>query len=130
MKSGINKLAKVLTVSIDKEKVTVFTEKETLLSTNNNINAYLKLYEALEGQEADIYILDHWGTNIIILEQFSTFPLVAHIYGQSKSDHDALVQLFNYCGRNDFHVSYRPSKDEFYVKAQFVGKKTLEDYII
>lgn len=51
-------------------------------------------------------------------------------YGQSKSDRDALVQLFQYCGRNDFHVSYRPSKDEFYVKAQFVGKKTLEDYII
>lgn len=119
-----------LNVSISKEKVTVFTEKETLLSTNNNIQAYNKLYKALEGQKADIYILDHWGTNIIILEQFSTFPLVAHIYGQSKSDRDALVQLFNYCGRNDFHVSYRPSKDEFYVKAQFVGKKTLEDYII
>lgn len=119
-----------LNVSISKEKVTVFTEKETLLSTNNSIQAYNKLYKALEGQEADIYILDHWGTNIVILEQFSTFPLVAHIYGQSKSDRDALVQLFNYCGRNDFHVSYRPSKDEFYVKAQFVGKKTLEDYII
>lgn len=119
-----------LNVSISKEKVTVFTEKETLLSTNNSIQAYNKLYKTLEGQEADIYILDHWGTNIIILEQFSTFPLVAHVYGQSKSDRDALVQLFNYCGRNDFRVSYRPSKDEFYVKAQFVGKKTLEDFII
>ena len=53
-----------LNVSISKDKVTVFTEKETLLSTNNNINAYLKLYEALEGQEADIYILDHWGKKI------------------------------------------------------------------
>lgn len=53
-----------LNVSISKEKVIVFTEKETLLSTNNNINAYLKLYEALEGQEADIYILDHWGMKI------------------------------------------------------------------
>ena len=106
-----------LNVSISKEKVTVFTEKETLLSTNNNIQAYNKLYKALEGQKADIYILDHWGTNIIILEQFSTFPLVAHIYGQSKSDRDALVQLFSYCGRNDFYVSYKPSKDEFYVKA-------------
>lgn len=64
MRNGINKLAKVLTVSIDKEKVKVFTEKEDLLITNNNIQAYLRLY------------------------------------------------------------------DEFYVKAQFVGKKTLEDYII
>ena len=53
-----------LNVSISKEKVTVFTEKETLLSTNNNIKAYLKLYEALEGQEADIYILDHCGKKI------------------------------------------------------------------
>ena len=53
-----------LNVSISKDKVIVFTEKETLLSTNNNINAYLKLYEALEGQEADIYILDHWGKKI------------------------------------------------------------------
>lgn len=51
-------------------------------------------------------------------------------YGQSKSDRDALAQLFNYCGRSDFMVSYRPSRDEFYVKAQFVGKKTLEDFII
>lgn len=64
MKSGINKLAKVLTVSIDKEKVKVFTEKEDLLITNNNIQAYLRLYKALEGQEADIYALVHWGRDI------------------------------------------------------------------
>ena len=59
MRNGINKLAKVLTVSIDKEKVKVFTEKEDLLITNNNIQAYLRLYKALEGQEADIYALVH-----------------------------------------------------------------------
>lgn len=64
MRNGINKLAKVLTVSIDKEKVTVFTEKEDLLITNNNIQAYLRLYKALEGQEADIYALVHWGMDI------------------------------------------------------------------
>lgn len=87
-------------------------------------------WEAHYNKEIDTFCLYHWGTCIVSLTQFSTFPLVAHIYGQSKSDRDALVQLFNYCGRNDFHVSYRPSKDEFYVKAQFVGKKTLEDYII
>lgn len=61
MRNGINKLAKVLTVSIDKEKVKVFTEKEDLLITSNSIQAYLKLYKALEGQEADIYSLVHWG---------------------------------------------------------------------
>lgn len=94
-------------------------------------------YGALESQwqahynkETDTFELDHWGTTIIVLEQFSTFPLVSHIYGQSKSDRDALVQLFSYCGRNDFQVSYRPSKDEFYTKVQFVGKKTLEEFII
>ena len=53
-----------LNVSISKDRVTVFTEKETLLSTNNNIQAYLKLYQALEDQKADIYILDHWGKKI------------------------------------------------------------------
>jgi hypothetical protein len=31
---------------------------------------------------------------------------------------------------NDFHVSYKPSTDQFVTKVQFVGKKTLEDYII
>lgn len=64
MRNGINKLAKVLTVSIDKEKVKVFTEKEDLLITNNNIQAYLRLFKALEGQEADIYTLVHWGMDI------------------------------------------------------------------
>lgn len=87
-------------------------------------------WQARYNKDTDVFELDHWGTNIVTLEQFSTFPLVANIYGQSKSDRDALVQLFNYCGRNDFRVSYRPSKDEFYTKVQFVGKKTLEDFII
>lgn len=87
-------------------------------------------WQARYNKDTDVFELDHWGTNIVIIEQFSTFPLVAHVYGQSKSDRDALVQLFNYCGRNDFYVSYRPSKDEFYVKVQFVGKKTLEEFII
>lgn len=53
-----------LNVSISKEKVKVFTEKEDLLITNNNIQAYLRLYKALEGQEADIYALVHWGMDI------------------------------------------------------------------
>ena len=87
-------------------------------------------WQARYNKDTDVFELDHWGTCIVSLTQFSTFPLVAHIYGQSKSDREALVQLFNYCGRNDFHVSYRPSRDEFYTKVQFVGKKTLEDFII
>lgn len=54
----------MLTISINKDKVKVTNGNEALLVTNNNINAYLKLYEALEGQEADLYILEHWGKKI------------------------------------------------------------------
>lgn len=39
-------------------------------------------------------------------------------------------RMMYYCGRNDFHVSYKPSTDQFVTKVQFVGKKTLEDFII
>lgn len=87
-------------------------------------------WQARYNKDTDVFELDHWGTNIVTLEQFSTFPLVAHIYGQSKSDRDALVQLFQYCGRNDFYVSYKPSTDQFVTKVQFVGKKELTDFII
>ncbi len=61
MKSGI---ANMLNVSITKDKVKVTNGGEILLVTNNNINAYLKLYKALEDQEADIYIMEHWGMKI------------------------------------------------------------------
>ena len=54
----------MLKVSITKEKVKVTNGEETLLVTNNNIQAYNKLYEALEGQKASIYILEHWGMKI------------------------------------------------------------------
>ena len=54
----------MLKVSINKEKVKVTNGEEILLVTNNNINAYVKLYKALEGQEANIYILEHWGMKI------------------------------------------------------------------
>lgn len=54
----------VLTVSITKDKVKVTNGEEILLVTNNNIQAYNKLYRALEDQEADIYILEHWGKKI------------------------------------------------------------------
>ena len=54
----------MLKVSITKEKVKVTKGSEILLVTNNSINAYLKLYSALEGQEADLYILEHYGKKI------------------------------------------------------------------
>lgn len=54
----------MLKVSITKEKVKVTNGSEILLVTNNNINAYVKLYSALEGHEADLYILEHYGKKI------------------------------------------------------------------
>lgn len=54
----------MLKVSITKEKVKVTNGEEILLVTNNNIQAYNKLYKALEDQKADIYILEHWGMKI------------------------------------------------------------------
>ena len=54
----------MLKISITKEKVKVTNGAEILLVTNNNIHAYLKLYSAVEGQEADLYILEHWGKKI------------------------------------------------------------------
>lgn len=124
-------MSKVLENIINKAVKEGFANKNSRMSFGMGYVGELESqWQALYNKETDVFELDHWGTNLVIIEQFSTFPLIAHVYGQSKSDRDALVQLFNYCGRKDFMVSYRPSKDEFYVKAQFVGKKTLEEYII
>ena len=59
-----NGIIKMLKVSITKEKVKVTNGEETLLVTNNNIQAYNKLYKALEDQKASIYILEHWGMKV------------------------------------------------------------------
>lgn len=59
-----NGIIKMLKVSITKEKVKVTNGEEILLVTNNNIQAYNKLYKALEDQKASIYILEHWGMKV------------------------------------------------------------------
>ena len=123
-------MSKTLQIIINKAVETGFANKNARMWLGYGYGELESQWQARYNKETDTFELDHWGTNIVTLEQFSTSPLVAHIYGQSKSDRDALVQLFQYCGRNDFHVNYRPSKDEFYTKVQFVGKKTLEDFII
>lgn len=123
-------MSKQLQTIINKAVQTGFANKNARMWLGYGYGELESQWQARYNKEMDVFELDHWGTNIIILEQFSTFPLVAHIYGQSKSDRDALVQLFSYCGRNDFHVSYRPSRDEFYTKIQCVGKKKLEEWII
>lgn len=55
---------KILKVTITKYQVIVRNGKDLLLATNNNINAYSKLWNALQGQEADKYRLVHWGKEI------------------------------------------------------------------
>lgn len=123
-------MSKQLQQIIEKAHKTGYANKNGRMSYYGYISALESQWQARYDKETDIFELDHWGTNIVILEQFSTFPLVSHIYGQSKSDRDALLQIFSYCGRNDFKVSYRPSRDEFYTKVQFIGKKELQEFII
>jgi hypothetical protein len=55
---------KTLKISISKSQVRARNGKDLLLVTNNNINAYNKLWNALQGQDADKYILVHWGKEI------------------------------------------------------------------
>lgn len=123
-------MSKQLQTIIEKAHKTGYANKNGRMHEYGYVGSLESQWQARYNKETDTFELDHWGTNIIILEQFSTSPLVAHIYGQSKSDRDALVQLFDYCGRNDFYVSYKPSKGEFFTRVQFVGKKTLEDFVI
>lgn len=123
-------MSKTLQNIIEKAVSKGFANKNARMWLGYGYGELKSQWKAHYNKEIDTFCLYHWGTCIVSLTQFSTFPLVSHIYGQSKSDRDALVQLFNYCGRNDFHVSYKPSTDQFVTKVQFVVKKTLEDYII
>ena len=123
-------MSKQLQNIIEKAHKTGYANKNGRMHDYGYVGQLESQWQARYNKENDTFELDHWGTNIVILEQFSTFPLVAHIYGQSKSDRDALVQLFDYCGRNDFYVSYKPSKGELQTKVQFVGNKKLTEFNI
>lgn len=123
-------MTKTLETIINKAVSTGYANKNARMWLGYGYGELESQWQAHYNKEIDTFCLYHWGTCIVSLTQFSTFPLVSHIYGQSKSDRDALVQLFNYCGRNDFYVSYKPSTDQFVTKVQFVGKKELTDFII
>ena len=123
-------MSKTLETIINKAVSTGYANKNARMWLGYGYGELESQWQAHYNKEIDTFCLYHWGTCIVSLTQFSTFPLVSHIYGQSKSDRDALVQLFSYCGRNDFYVSYKPSTDQFVTKVQFVGKKELTDFII
>lgn len=67
---------KILKISISKSQVRVKNGKDLLLVTNNNINAYNKLWNVLQGQEADKYILSHWGKDIAETDNKNEFMSV------------------------------------------------------
>ena len=67
---------KTLKISISKSQVRVKNGKDLLLVTNNNINAYNKLWNALQDQEADKYILSHWGKDIAETDNKNEFMSV------------------------------------------------------
>jgi hypothetical protein len=67
---------KTLRVSITKHQVKVISDNDNLLVTNNNINAYTKLYKVLQDEEADKYILSHWGKDIAETDNKNEFMSV------------------------------------------------------
>lgn len=67
---------KILRVSITKHQVKVISDNDNLLVTNNNINAYTKLYKVLQDEEADKYILSHWGKDIAETDNKNEFMSV------------------------------------------------------
>lgn len=74
--------------------------------------------------------LYHWGTKILTigsLKVSSPSPIVKYFYGQSKSDRDALVFVFQEL-LLPYIASYKPSKDTFEVTADF-GTGELETRI-
>lgn len=81
-------------------------------------------------ENTDMLTLNHWGTNILILDGFkSENPKIEHVYGISKSDRDALMFIF--CKiKGEFWASYKPSRGELHVFGTFVGKRKPELFII
>lgn len=67
---------KTLRVSITKHQVKAISDNDNLLVTNNNINAYTKLYKVLQDEEADKYILSHWGKDIAETDNKNEFMSV------------------------------------------------------
>lgn len=67
---------KILRISLTKHQVKVISDNDNLLVTNNNINAYTKLYKVLQNEEADKYILSHWGKDIAETDNKNEFMSV------------------------------------------------------
>lgn len=70
-------------------------------------------------QETGDLSLYHWGTKILTIGNLkASKPIVKYFYGQSKSDRDALVFVFQELTL-PYTASYKPSSDTFVVIADF-----------
>lgn len=85
--------------------------------------------------------LSHWGTQILaisglykenkfvenLVDDKNKKPIITDCYGQSKSDRDALMCVFDYFGLDleGWGASYRPSLDKFIVTGDFTGTREL-----
>lgn len=125
-------MSKQLETIINKAMKTGFANKNSRMSFGQGYYGDLESqWQACYNKETDTFELDHWGTNIITMEGVSgEAPKVAHIYGQSKSDRDAIMFVFSYFDCKDFSVSYKPSRDEFHCFVTFIGKKEPQEFII
>lgn len=70
-------------------------------------------------QETGDLKLYHWGTKILTIGSLkASSPIVKYFYGQSKSDRDALMFVFQELTL-PYTASYKPSSDTFVVTADF-----------
>lgn len=76
-------------------------------------------YAMKYNQETGDLKLYHWGTKILTIGSLkASSPILKYFYGQSKSDRDAIVFVFQELTL-PYTASYKPSTDTFSVTADF-----------
>lgn len=76
-------------------------------------------YAIKYNQETGDLSLYHWGTKILTIGSLkASSPIVKYFYGQSKSDRDALMFVFQELTLA-YTASYKPSSNTFVVIADF-----------
>lgn len=123
-------MSKQLENLLEKALKTGYANKNGRMRDRWGIGELESQYKFEYNKEKDQLSLDHWGTNILILDGFkSDSPRISHVYGISKSDRDALMFIF--CKiKGEFWASYRPSRGELHVLGTFVGKREPELFIV
>lgn len=86
-------MSKTLQNIIEKAVAKGFANKNARMWLGYGYGELESQWKARYNKDTDVFELDHWGTNIVILEQFSTFPLVAMFMDKVKV---TVTHLFNY----------------------------------